>query len=85
MQEKSDKLQALHDNKVDEESQIIEKQKRLSIVLSDNESELSHLKRELVDAQAKYLNAEKVYNEAFARVNSVEESIQQKETLLKES
>lgn len=85
VQEKSDKLQALHDNEVDEESQIIEKQKRLSIVLSDKESELSHLKRELVDAQAKYLNAEKVYNEAFARVNSVEESIQQKETLLKES
>lgn len=85
VQEKSDKLQALHDNEVDEESQIIEKQKRLSIVLSDKESELSQLKRELVDAQAKYLNAEKVYNEAFARVNSVEESIQQKEILLKES
>ena len=85
MQEKSEKLQEIHDNGVAEESQIVEKQKRLSIVLSDKESELSQLKRELVDAQSKYLNSEKVYNEAFARVNSVEESIQQKETLLKES
>lgn len=85
VQEKSDKLQEIHDNGVAEESQIVEKQKRLSIVLSDKESELSQLKRESVDAQSKYLNSEKVYNEAFARVNSVEESIQQKETLLKES
>lgn len=84
-QEKSDKLQEIHDNGVAEESQIVEKQKRLSSVLSDKESELLQLKRELVDAQSKYLNSEKVYNEAFARVNSVEESIQQKETLLEES
>ena len=85
VQEKSDKLQEIHDNEVAEESQIVEKQKRLSIVLSDKEYELSQLKRELVAAQAKYLDSEKVYNEAFARVNSVEERIQQKETLLKES
>lgn len=68
-----------------EESQFVEKQKRLSSVLSDKEAELSQLKQELVDAQARYLNSEKVYNEAFTRVNSVEESIQQKGTLLKES
>lgn len=85
VQEKSDKLQVIHDDEVAEESQLVEKQKRLSTFLSDNECKVSQLKRDLSDAQAKYLNSEKVYNEAFARVNSVEESIKQKEALLKES
>lgn len=85
VQEKSDKLDELHNAEVADEQELVERQKRLSTNLSEKERVLSQLKRDVNNAQATYLNSERVYNEAFAKVNSIADNIEQKETVLKET
>lgn len=85
VQEKSYKLNELHNAEVADEQELVESQKRLSTNLSEKEKAVTQLKREVNDAQAKYLNSERVYNEAFAKVNSIADNIEQKEAVLKET
>lgn len=57
----------------------------MSIELSEKESLATAIKRQVTDAQARYLNSERVYNEAVAKVNSIDDNISQKEALVKET
>ena len=85
VKEKSDNLEKLAQSMAAEESSLVTKQKKLSVELSEKELSATTIKRQVTDAQTAYLNSERVYNEAVAKVNSIDDNISQKEALVKET
>lgn len=77
--EKAQKLKALQECDTNNESELQQKLTTCISLTSELTRTVNQSKQDLDNSQAKYINAERVYNEALSKVNSLELNITEKQ------
>ena len=78
-EEKAQKLKALQECDTNNEDELQQKLNTCISLTSELTRTVNQSKQDLDNSQAKYINAERVYNEALSKVNSLELNITEKQ------